>query len=380
MSEQGAGREEAARTQAGDGRNIDPEVGILEGEGSQQAVPSDRATVEGAVPYSVWGREPTQGREDATYYDRPVVKEPVWIWAVPAYFYVGGAAGAAAVLGAVAQVADREGLHGLVRRCRWIAAVGTASGTALLIYDLGRPARFLNMLRVFRPTSPLSVGSWVLAAIGPLSAASAALAGANGRLRGLGDLAGAGAGLLGGPLAGYTAVLLSNTAVPVWQAPRRTLPALFVSSAASSAASLLDLMDLDEREHRVVERFGAVAKVTDLAATVAVEREASRVERVGRPLKEGLSGTLWKAAKAATATSLVLSVMPGKSRAKRIASGALGTIGALALRFALWHAGTMSVRDPRATFHMQRAGRGAAAVSGQPAVTGSADRRTVRPS
>lgn len=375
MSEHGAGREEAARTHGGDGRNIDPEVGILEGEGSQQVVPSDRASVEGAVPYSVWALEPTRRRDDATYYDRPVIKEPVWIWAVPAYFYVGGAAGAAAVLGAVAQTADRKGFAGLVKRCRWIAAAGTATGTALLIYDLGRPARFLNMLRVFRPTSPLNVGSWILAAAGPLAAGSAVLADRNGRLRRLGDIAGAGAGLLGGPLAGYTGVLLSNTAVPVWQAPRRTLPVLFVSSAASSAASLLDLTHLDEREHRVAERFGAVAKVVDLAATVAVEREAARVERVSRPLREGLSGALWKAAKMSTAASLVLSVLPGTSRGKRIASALLGTGGALALRFAVWHAGTVSARDPRATFHMQRGGHGAAEVTGRAAVTGSADRR-----
>ncbi|HEX2031145.1 MAG TPA: NrfD/PsrC family molybdoenzyme membrane anchor subunit [Actinomycetota bacterium] len=377
MTEPGAGRREAERTEARDGRNIDPEIGALEGEASQQAVPSDRATVEGAVPYSVWGREPTQRPDGATYYDRPAIKEPVWIWAVPAYFYVGGAGGAAAVLGAVAQAADRQGFARLIERCRWIAAAGTASGTALLIYDLGRPARFLNMLRVFRPTSPLNVGSWILAAAGPLAAGSAAFAGSDGPVRRLGDLAGAGAGLLGGPLAAYTAVLVTNTAVPVWQAPRRTLPVLFVSSAASSAASLLELEELDERAHRVVERFGRLAKLVDLAATVAVEREAGRVDRVAQPLKEGLAGALWRAAKALTASSLMLSVLPGSSRAKRVSSGVLGTAGAVALRFAVWHAGTMSARDPRATFEMQRAGHGAAEVTGQVAASGSRGSRAV---
>src|SRR5438874_11336372 len=89
-----------------------------------------------------------RGRQDPSYYDRPVLKEPVWKWYVPAYFYVGGAAGAAATLGAAAQLADRRGLAGLIRRCRWIAAAGGAVGTGLLVVDLGRPERFLNMLRV----------------------------------------------------------------------------------------------------------------------------------------------------------------------------------------------------------------------------------------
>src|SRR5205823_11154878 len=147
-----------------------------------------------------------------TYFDRPVLKEPVWIWAVPAYFSVGGVAGAAAVLGAAAQLLGHDELRGLVRRCRVIAAAGTALGTAFLIEDLGRPGRFLNMLRVFRPTSPLSVGSWVLAPAAVLSAGSAVLPGP------IGDAAGLGSGALGGPLATYTSILLTNTAVPVGEA------------------------------------------------------------------------------------------------------------------------------------------------------------------
>src|SRR5688572_10998726 len=98
-----------------------------------------------------------------TYYDQPMLKRPVWIWSVPVYFYVGGVAGAALVLGAAAQTVDAPGLRGLIRKCRWIGAIGHGLGTFLLIIDLGRPERFLNMLRTFNPRSPLSVGSWVLA-------------------------------------------------------------------------------------------------------------------------------------------------------------------------------------------------------------------------
>src|SRR5205807_3058455 len=141
--------------------------------------------------------------------------------------YAGGTAGAAATLGAAAQLLDRDELDGLVRRCRWIAAAGTAIGTALLVEDLGRPGRFLNMLRVFRRTSPLSVGSWILAPTTALSSASVVLPGT------IGDAAGLAAGALGAPLAGYTAVLLTNTAVPVWEQPRRSFPPLLVASAVT---------------------------------------------------------------------------------------------------------------------------------------------------
>ncbi len=390
MSEDDA-REQDAPGRYGEGRFIDPRVGVLAGEASEQVVPGDRDRMEGSVAFDVWGEVPsrdgrrarerdgTEGAEDAgpTYYDRPVIKEPTWVWAVPAYFYAGGAAGAAAVLGAVAQVADREDLHGLVTRCRWIGATGGAVGTALLIEDLGRPSRFLNMLRVFRPTSPMNVGSWILSAASSLTAGSAVLAGADGVLGAAGDVAGLGAGVAGLPLAGYTAVLLSNTAVPLWQATRRSLPLLFMSSAVASAASLLELTDLSEREGRIVHRFGVAGRIGELAAATAVQHDADVVPRVGKPFHEGLSGALWRTSKAFTGASLALSVVPGRSPWKRKAGALLGTAGAIMLRFAVFHAGKASTRDPRATFDQQRAGRGGAEATGIAAVTGPDGRRAV---
>jgi formate-dependent nitrite reductase membrane component NrfD len=370
--------QDGRRGEPRDGRNIDPELGILEGEASRQAVPDERGRGEGAVPFAVWPEVPSRHEPgDTTYYDRPVLKEPVWIWAVPAYFHAGGVAGAAAVLGAAAQLADdgdTPHLRDLVVRCRWVAAAGGALGTGFLIHDLGRPERFLNMLRVFRPTSPMSVGSWVLAGAGPLAAGSAILARRRGLPRRLGDLAGALAGLLGLPLTGYTAVLLSNTAVPLWQETRRSLPAAFTASAMSSAASLLDLLDLDERSERIVHRFGVAGKVADLAAMRAVESEADRTERVARPLHQGLGGALWRASKALTGASLLFSLLPTRRRrrAARTAAGILGTAGAIALRFAVFHAGKASARDPRATFQHQRSGHGGFEVTGRAAATGAA--------
>jgi formate-dependent nitrite reductase membrane component NrfD len=348
---------------AGDGRNIDPVSGLLIGEASDQKVQGDRSKPEGSTPHEVWGQMPSSngGTGDPTYYDRPVLKRPVWKWYVPAYFYAGGVAGASMTLGALAQLAGRRDL---AVRCRWLAAGGGAVGTALLIADLGRPERFLNMLRVFRPTSPMSVGSFVLAGAAPLAAGSAILSNAPQPLRALGDAAALGAGVLGSPLAGYTAVLVSNTAVPVWQQSRRSLPPLFVASAMSSAASLLELLRQDERDARTVHRFGVAGKVAELASALALEREAAAVEVVAKPLKQGRSGVLWKASKLLTAASLALSLLPGeRSRTRTIAAAVLGTACGLAVRFAVMEAGKASAADPRATFQMQREGHGAAELA-----------------
>ncbi|HEX3557380.1 MAG TPA: NrfD/PsrC family molybdoenzyme membrane anchor subunit [Thermoanaerobaculia bacterium] len=349
-------------TEDQDGRYVAPTLGLLAGEGAQQRVD----TTAEAFPSRtfVWRDLPSHSfpADEPTYYERPVLKEPVWIWAVPLYFYAGGTAGAAAVLAATAQGLAGDELHGLVRTCRWVAAVGGAAGAALLIRDLGRPERFLNMLRVIRPTSAMSLGSWVLAGAASATMGSALLSEHRGRLGRLGHFAGAVGGLLGMPLAGYTAVLLGNTAVPVWKATRRSLPHLFIGSAVSGVASLFGLLpvNLAPREVKVVERFGILGKVVDLAAMAVVEHEAGRIEPVGRPLREGVPGTLWRAARALTGASLVLSLLPGRGRAKRAAGGLLGTAGALALRFAVFHAGKASARDPRATFRQQRQVREAA--------------------
>jgi formate-dependent nitrite reductase membrane component NrfD len=357
----------AGGTGGGDGRYIDEGIGTLAGEGSHQRIapmPPAGQRGPGSAPAVAWEGMPgavAAAGEPPSYYGRPVLKTPVWIWSIPLYFYVGGTAGTAAVLGAAAQLAGGESVRPLVIRCRWVAATGGALSAVLLIHDLGRPERFLNMMRVFRPTSAMSIGSWVLAGAGGATAGSAMLAGARGGwLRWLGDAAGIAGALFGMPLAGYTSVLLANTAVPLWKQTRRTLPPLFIASAASGTASLFGLMPLAPREERIVHRFGTLGKVADLAAMAALERDAARVEQVAKPLHEGVSGTLWKSAKVLTAASLALSLLPrprrrGLARAQQIGAGLLGTAGAVALRFAVFHAGKASARDPQATFAQQRA-------------------------
>jgi len=340
----------------GDGRHIDPSLGSLTGEASGQLHDSARPHPDREQP-PVWQHLPSQAPqpgEGPTYYDRPVIKEPVWIWTVPLYFFVGGAGGAAAVLGAVAQLFGGDSLRGLVTRCRWLGAFGANLGAVLLIYDLGRPARFYNMLRVFRPTSPMSVGSWILIGAGGVMSIAALLTRARGFWRGVGDAAGAVSGLFGVGLVGYTGVLLTNSVVPIWSAAQRSLPVLFITSGMASAAALLELMTLNPREAKIVQRFGHVGRVAEMFAAFAFEHDAERVKRVGRPLKEGVSGQLWKASKLLAVIGLVLGWLPSKVRGQRTVAALCTASGALLLRYAITQAGKVSARDPRATFQQQR--------------------------
>ena len=172
------------------------------------------------------------GAEFRSYYGRPVIKEPVWKEPdVPAYLFFGGLAGASSVLGAAAQL---TGHPGLARAAKVAALGGISVSTVALINDLGRPARFHHMLRVFKLSSPMSVGSWILSAYGP-AAGAAALSDLTGILPAAGVAATAGAALLGPAVTTYTAVLLCDTAVPAWHEAHREMPYVFAGSAASAA-------------------------------------------------------------------------------------------------------------------------------------------------
>lgn len=340
-----------------DGRNVDPALGVLSGEGAAQQI---EARADWREHPTLERRAPEAEEGGPSYYGLPVLKEPVWGWEIPAYFFTGGLAGASAVLGGAALLAGGRGTGPLLRRCRLVAAGGAAVSAALLIKDLGRPARFLAMMRVFRPSSPMNMGTWVLAGFGALSSA-AALPVVLGRPRGAAaDAAALGAAVLGLPLVGYTGVLLADTAVPVWQSTRNTLPVLFAFSGAVSAGALFDLWRTPGAGGEMAHRFGLVAKGAEIALSRALHRESGAVPRVERALRRGRGGALLSAARVLLGASALLDLLPGRSRARRAASGTLALAGTLALRFGVVAAGRASARDPQATFAMQRAGRGAA--------------------
>jgi hypothetical protein len=327
-----------------DGRDINPDTGLLEGEAAGQrscgALSKDLA---GQI--SVWPELPEPDPADATYYERPMLQKSVWTWAIPAYYYVGGLAGTSMVLAGALQLRNQAANRELIQRCQTIGVAGASISAALLVYDLGRPARFLNMLRVFRPTSPMNLGAWILTGAGGASTGAVLLQGTV-FSRPLGMLA----GIFGLGLSTYTGVLVANTAVPLWQASRRSLPVLFGACSVMSVGSLFDFVC----DSPVIRAFGNIGRAAEITASIAMEREASRVEYVGRPLKRGFSGIMWRTASALTISSLIFSVLPKRNKATRFAAGLVGTAGSILLRFAVEHAGNVSARDPRATIRSQR--------------------------
>lgn len=330
------------------GRELDPRVALLTGEGADQKVkhPEPKGTTTTPVP--VWEGVPSFPEpEGADYYRLPLLKQPVWIWSVPLYFYFGGIAGGASVLAALLH--GRRRLRNLASACRWLAFLGTTVGPGLLTWDLGKMSRFLNMLRVFRPTSPMSIGSWSLAGSGGL-ATLALLQGDAPSGRPVGWALGGG-GLM---LSGYTGVLLGNTANPLWQQARLALPVLFTASSMASTSGVLELLPLNDREENVVRRFGTAGKLAEAASIIALEREVSSNPDAAKALEEGRAGVLWKGARAFVVAGIVVGLAPGRGLWKRRLSGMLTTAGAICLRYALLESGKQAAREPQAVIRGQK--------------------------
>jgi hypothetical protein len=190
----------------------------------------------------------------AGYYGQPVVKPPVWTWEIPVYFFVGALAGTSAVIALAAAIFHHLDL---VRAAIWLAAIGAVLSPILLILDLGRPRLFINMLRVFKPQSAMSMGAWILTAFGAcvLPGLIALELHAHqifpGAFRELLRIAAGififGSAIFGMLLATYTGVLIGATAIPAWFLHRVLLPIHFGVAGLGSAAALLELLG-----HRIV--------------------------------------------------------------------------------------------------------------------------------
>ena len=282
-----------------------------------------------------------------SYYGRQIIKTPTWKTPdVPLYLFLGGMAGASAVL---AEGAALTGNAALERVARLVAASGAGVGTVFLVHDLGRPERFLHMLRVIKPTSPLSVGSFILAPFSALSSAAAASY-LTGRLPRLGRLAGLGAAAFGPPLATYTGALLANTAVPAWHEAHRELPFLFAGSGASAAGGMALL--LTPVPHSGPARRMAIAGAAiELTASELLKR---RLGMVAEPYVRGRPGRLMRLASRMTLGATVVSTLSGRSRAVSALCGATLVASSVVTRFGVFEAGLASARDPKYTVVPQR--------------------------
>ncbi|MET8231822.1 NrfD/PsrC family molybdoenzyme membrane anchor subunit [Micromonospora sp. NPDC005298] len=294
----------------------------------------------------------------SSYYGRPVLKAPVWKDDIAGYLFTGGLAAGSALIGAGAQLTGRPDLR---TAARWTALGGVTASTYLLIHDLGRPSRFHHMLRVAKLTSPMSVGTWILAVFGPAAgvAAIAEIAphlpehGVLGLARRLappvGDAAGLAAAAVAPALATYTGVLLADTAVPSWHDAYPSLPFVFAGSALAAATGV-GLMAAPATQTAPLRRLALAAAAVELVGG----RRLERLGLTGEPYARGRSGRLVTAGRVLLAVGTAAALVSRRSRLLAAISGAALVASSVATRFGVFEAGRVSARDPKYTVVPQR--------------------------
>jgi formate-dependent nitrite reductase membrane component NrfD len=293
------------------------------------------------------GEKPMVPEADfSSYYGRPVLKETVWGPDIPSYLFLGGLAGCSSALGAAAHL---SGHPELARASKAGAAGAISLSMVALVHDLGRPARFINMLRVLKVTSPMSVGTWILSAYTPLALGAAALA-VTGKLPRAGLAATLPAAMLGTAVASYTSVLLCDTAVPAWHEGHREMPFLFAGSATAAAGGLGMLAVRPDHAAQAV-KFAVLGAAAELTAKRLLLR---RLGSAAEPYQKGRAGTMMKASEALTTAGLAGAVLAGRSRAAAALSGAALMFASALTRFGVFEAGRVGARDPKYTVGPQR--------------------------
>ena len=302
-------------------------------------------------------------RNTRGYYDLPVLKTPVWHWEVWSYFFLGGLAAGSFVVASLMTLFGDSRDRALSRAGYLISFGAVLLCPPLLIKDLGRPSRFLNMLRVFKPQSPMSVGVWGLVGFSGVSTGMAfrqAFAETRGPLGGVARalpiqvlaIAGTAIGLL---LGSYTGILLSVTSVPLWSRSRWLGPTFLASSVGSGlAATSLALVSKSptptstlrkiERSKLIVAGLEAVALVGYVRATGRAVRPLIDADQCGKQFAAGAVGL-----------GVVIPALAGLTghhsrRLPLILASLCGLAGGLLLRYALVEGGRYSAEDPGTTF------------------------------
>jgi hypothetical protein len=294
------------------------------------------------------GEQPTvPDAEFTSYYGKPVINSPVWQAPdIPGYFFLGGLAGASSVMAAGADLTGRRSLGRGAKAGAFAAGVLSVAG---LIHDLGRRTRFINMMRVFKVTSPMSVGSWLLGGYVP-AAGVAAITALTHRLPRIGAAATAGSALLGPAVAAYTATLISDTAVPAWHDGYREMPFVFIGSGAMAAGGL-GLLTAPVRENTPARNAALFGTAVELAASQLMEK---RMGMVAEPYHDGRGGSYMKLGMALAGLGVAGAVLGRRSRVVSALAGAALLGSSAATRWGIFHAGLASAGDPKYTVVPQR--------------------------
>ncbi|RLK25663.1 polysulfide reductase NrfD [Micromonospora sp. M71_S20] len=351
---------------AGDGTDA-PGVGRPAGGDAPGAVAPRGDAPAPAAPASRGRRRGRRGGEElavpeaefTSYYGRPILKAPVWKWDIAAYLFTGGLAAGSSLLAAGGQLTGRPALR---RAGRVASLAAVTASTVFLIKDLGRPARFHHMLRVAKPTSPMSVGTWILSVFGPAAGIAAVAEGASwlpGRgLPGLvrralppvGHAAGLAAAATAPALATYTGVLLADTAVPSWHEAYPQLPTIFAGSALASGAGV-GLIAAPAAQAGPARRMAVAGAALELYGAHQVE---TRLGLLSEPYRTGRAGRLLRAGRALTAVGVAGALLGRRSRTLSALSGVALLGASVATRFGIFEGGVASAKDPKYTVVPQR--------------------------
>ena len=316
------------------------------------------------LPPRRWPERPWRGQ---SYYGLPAVKGSFWDWKVSLYIYLAGLAGSMQV---IATLAARSRGHGrLTRHGRHLALAATMLSAPLLVWDLRTPQRWQNMLRIFRTTSPMSIGTYLLSGFMLTSALASLGQGLSdlGRASGarIAGLASRPAALFGAGISTYTAALLAATSTPFWAATPRLMAVRFASSAVATASAALSLAGrltgASAKTSDALDRLTMVASAGEIAASIAAEGAGhERGQRSNREL-----APLWSSAAVTLSVVLPLGCHLA-NRWRRQPSDGLAMLasfcvlaGGFAMRHAILEAGNRSAGSPEDYFRLtqQRSAR-----------------------
>lgn len=293
-----------------------------------------------------------------TYYGRASIKPPPWDALVPIYVFVGGTAAGAAIVGAAARAGLGADGAAIARNGHFLGLAGALIGAPLLIEDLKTPSRWYNMLRIFRPTSPMSIGSYVLTGFGAFTAAGALGEVASGGRPGtagrrIADVMRVPAAVSGALMATYTASLLSATSVPLWASEPELLASRYGASSVAAGAAALSLLEHAEGRSgpaAVLDRVGLVAAAAALAATLLSDHR-NREKGLDGPYRGTVPGAMHRASLALGALPLVLHganlALGRPSRALSVAGSAAMLASSLLTRLSIMRAGPHATSRPR---------------------------------
>jgi formate-dependent nitrite reductase membrane component NrfD len=308
--------------------------------------------------------EADPGRGDKNYYGIPPIKHAHWTWQIPVYFWIGGIGAGVHLFSTMAQLLGHKD-EALTRASRYTVLGTMMLSPILLIWDLGRPERFYNMLRILKLRSPMSTQSWSVFAFGTLSGLISARQAAEDGLLGNDNLLVRLVKLIparalsivtlpvGLNVGSNTGNLISATSVPMWARNWLFMGPTFLASGLSTALSWLSLVLhlTHSGEKKTLRTLHRAEKATLVLEAGLIVASLARMSKWSKPLFSREVAPLFVGGTLLGGIATPIALLFGKeSRPRSVIASVLALAGGLAFRFAIIKGGRISADDPEAYF------------------------------